>query len=235
MGLAALPVGAFDTRNVSKVCGLPGELEPLLIVCVGYPLSTSQPGAQQNGSTATGKKAVFIVSSAEFRDEELFETQRILTEAGVESAIASTKIGPLRGMLGGIAASEVTLENLRVSDYDVVIFIGGTGAVQYFTNTTAQDIAREAASEHKVLAAISIAPTILANAGVLNGTKATGFITQRDAIQKGGAKYTGRPIERDGLIITASGPAAAATFARTIVAALQQEQQNIRESPQRLP
>lgn len=35
--LGTVPIGAFDIGQVRKVCKLPTNLEPLLIVCVGYP------------------------------------------------------------------------------------------------------------------------------------------------------------------------------------------------------
>jgi protease I len=215
MGLVSVAVGDFETRNVARVCGLPGDLEPLLIVCVGHPLASQRPAA-------AAQRAVLIVPEADFRDEELFETQRILSEAGIETVIASTKIGPLRGMLGGLVASEVTLDRVRVGDFDAVIFVDGPGAVAYFNNPAVLGIAREAAAGRKIIAAIDVAPTILANAGVLNGLRATGFLTQRELMRKGGANYTGVPVERDGSIITASAPAVVVPFARAIVGALQE-------------
>ncbi len=224
LGLGSVPVGAFETKNVARVCGLPGNLEPLLIVCVGHPL-VPQGQSQSSGEIpATAQRAVLIVPDTDFRGEELFETQRILTEAGVETVTASSRIGPLRGVLGGIAASEVTLDKVRVEDFDAVVFVDGPGTVAYFNNPTALGIAREAAAGHKVIAAIDIAPVILANAGVLNGVRATGFLTQREMIRKGGAKYTGVPVERDGSIITASSPLAVVPFAQAIVGALQERQ-----------
>jgi protease I len=154
---------------------------------------------------------------------ELFETQRILNEAGIETAIASSKIGPLRGVQGGLAASEITLDRVQVGDFDAVVFVGGPGAVVYFTDSAVLGIVREAAGGHKIIAAIDNAPAILANAGVLNGLKATGFLTQRELLRKSGANYTGAPVERDGSIITASAPAAVVPFARAIVGALREE------------
>jgi len=216
LGLVSVPVGAFDVKNVAKACLLPGDLEPLLIVCVGYPPVKQEPGKLQPGS----KKAVLVVPSINFTDVELFETRRVLTEAGIETVIASSKIGQLQGTLGGIAASEVMLDEVRVADFDAVVFIGGLGADEYFANPAALGIAREAAAKRKVIAAISTAPTILANAGVLRGVRATGFLPQREQMQKGGAQYTGAPVERDGLIITGSDYSAAIPFAQTIAAAL---------------
>lgn len=57
IGLASVPVGDFETKNVSKACGLTGDLEPLLIVCVGYPLAQSQ-GEKTSGEK---KRAVLII------------------------------------------------------------------------------------------------------------------------------------------------------------------------------
>jgi len=220
LGLVSAPVGAFDTRNVARACGLSGDLEPLLIVCVGHPFVQQKPQGKPAGER---KRALLVVPAANFRDEELFETRRILSEAGIETTIASSKIGPLQGVLGEIAASEVTLDGVQAGDFDAVVFIDGPGAAEYFANPAAISIAQQAAAAGKVVAAISTAPTILANAGLLRGLRATAFVTQRDIMQKGGAKYTGAPVERDGLIITASDPSVVMQFAGAIVGTLQQD------------
>ena len=81
-------------------------------------------------------------------------------------------------------------------------------------------IVREASARNKVIAAISAAPMILANAGVLRGIRATGLPQQREQMKKAGAQYTGSAVERDGLIITANDSSVAVQFARAIVAVL---------------
>ena len=161
-----------------------------------------------------------IVASENFRDEELFETRDALKGAQVQTVIASTKTGTVTGMLGGRAQAEILVSSIVVDDYNAVIFIGGAGAAQYFDDAAALDIARKASSKSKVLAAICIAPTTLANAGVLKGVKATCFSSERSKLEKAGAIYTGSPVEKDGLIITADGPSSAAQFGKTIVDAL---------------
>ena len=100
-------------------------------------------------------------------------------------------------------------------------FIGGSGAKEYFNNKYAQGIAKQAAEKKKVLGAICIAPTILANAGVLKGVSATSFPSEESQLRSAGAKYTGSDVERDGLIITGSGPQAATQFGQAIVKALE--------------
>ena len=163
-----------------------------------------------------GKKILMIIAPENFRDEELFETKQALNNARVETVIASTRTGIVTGMLGGRAEATVLLNNLRVDDYDAIIFVGGSGAKEYFNSRVALNIAREAVDKRKVLAAICIAPTVLANAGVLVGVRATSFLSERAKLQKAGAQYTGAPVERDGLIITASGPMASTQFGRAI-------------------
>ena len=105
---------------------------------------------------------------------------------------------------------------LRVEDYDAIIFIGGPGAIEYVANPAALDLAREAVRQRKVLAAIDTAPTILANAGVLRGVRATSFLSERNILIQAGAIYTGIDVEQDRLIITSSGPAASILFGRAV-------------------
>ena len=169
------------------------------------------------------KKAVLIVASENFRDEELFETKRELEQVGVETFLASTVTGTIRGMLGGRAKISMLINGIVVDDYDAVVFIGGSGAKEYFTNPLALDIARQAAYKRKILAAICIAPTTLANAGLLKDVKATSFSSEEAHLKKAGTQYTGADVERDGLIITGSGPQAATKFGKTIAEALAEQ------------
>ena len=226
LGLGSVVVGGFDIVGVGRTCRLPQDLEPLLIICVGYPTTTtttetdSEQRDARDVESARAKRAVLIIARENFRDEELFETARVLTEAGVKTDIASTKTGAMRGALGGIAEAKIMLRELMVDDYDAIIFIGGPGATQYFHSRLAWNIAREAVNKRKILAAICIAPAVLANAGVLNGVRVTSFPSERDRLQRAGAKYTGSAVERDGLIITGNGPTAARQFGSTIADAL---------------
>jgi protease I len=95
--------------------------------------------------------------------------------------------------------------------------------MEYFHSRFAWNIARETVQKNKFLGAICIAPAIFANAGLLNGVRCTSFLSERDRLQRAGALYTGVPVERDGLIITASGPMASVQFGRAIADALAEQ------------
>jgi protease I len=215
LGLGSVPIGGFDVRTVSKVCRLPKRLEPLYMISVGHPVE--QPAQAVNKLQPRPKKAVLIIAGRNFRDEQLVETQLILDEAGVETVVASSRPGIIPGALGGQAEAAVSLPELIVDEYDAVVFLGGVGARQYFDDLLALDIVRAAADKGKVLAAISIAPGILANAGILGGVRATSFLTERDRLLVAGAQFTGAPVERDGPIITARDTLATRPFAQAIV------------------
>ncbi|MGA2677711.1 MAG: DJ-1/PfpI family protein [Sedimentisphaerales bacterium] len=229
IGLTSLPVGSFEPRNIARIFELPGELEPLLIVCVGYPFV--QQKTQEQTAVQTTKKAVIIVTAAQYAEAELADILRVLKEAGIVPVVVSSKIGASQGIFGGITVSEITFDKLMFEDFDAVVFIGGLGDVDYFNNPTVLDIAREASARNKVIAAISNATTILADAGVLRGIRATGLPQQREQMKKAGAQYTGSPVERDGPIITANDSSVAVQFARAIVTALKANQPKSDKTP----
>jgi len=167
-----------------------------------------------------GKKAVMIIAQSNFRDEELLKPKEVLEKNGVTVTIASSSLKEATGMLGAKAKPEILFTSINVADYDAVIFVGGSGASEYWDNATAHKIANAANNAGKIVGAICIAPVTLAKAGLLANKKSTTYSSTMNDVKSAGAKYTGADVERDGNIITASGPAAAQKFGETIVKAL---------------
>jgi len=168
----------------------------------------------------TGKKVVMIIAEKNFRDEELLEPKKILEEEGASVTVASTTLRTATGMFGAKAKPDILVSELKVDEYDAIIFVGGAGASQYWNDSTAHSITREAVQKNKILCAICIAPVTLANAGVLSGKKATVWESEKGKLEAKGASYTGKPVEIAGKIITANGPQAAEEFGTTIARAL---------------
>jgi len=160
-----------------------------------------------------------IIGFENFRDEEYRDPKAVLEKAGVEVTTASAKLGTARGKHGMSAKVDITLDQVKVEDYDAILFIGGPGCYVYYDDPSAHKIARETIKQGKILGAICAAPGILANAGVLKGKKATMF-TDDGTLAKGGAAYTGKGVEVDGKIITATGPSTAKAWGEAIVKAL---------------
>lgn len=168
----------------------------------------------------SGKKVLFIIASRNFRDEEYKEPRTLLEKRGAKVTVASTTLQEVRGMFGTKAKPDILLREVKVKDYDGIIFIGGSGASEYWNDPTAHQIAKEAVSAGKILGAICIAPVTLANAGVLRGKRATVFPSETSTLRAKGAICTGSSVEVDGNIITGEGPDAATKFGDAIIKAL---------------
>ena len=168
-----------------------------------------------------GKRVLFIISFKDFRDEELSIPSKILEDEDAEIEIASTKKGIARGMLGMSIAVDKTLDEVNVDEYDAIVFVGGSGTPTYlWGNELAANIAAEAFTKGKIVAAICLAPGVLAEAGILEGKRATSYITARDKLEAAGAIWVDQPVVQDGNIITAQGPEAAQEFGEKIKEAL---------------
>jgi len=163
------------------------------------------------------KNSILIILAPEnFRDEEFFEPKRVLEKEGFEITIASKGVKTAKGKLGSEVEINKDLSAVNVNEYGAVVFIGGGGASVYFEDADALNIAQEAYENGKIIAAICIAPSILANAGILEGKKATCFSSEATNLEDQDAKYTGNDVEVDGKIITANGPKSAQKFGEEI-------------------
>lgn len=169
-----------------------------------------------------GKKAVMVIASNNFRDEELLRPKEVLEKNGVTVTVASSSLKESTGMLGAKVKPDILVTDIHVTNYDTIIFVGGSGANEYWDNPTAHKIANDANNAKKIVGAICIAPVTLAKAGLLKNKKATTYSSTVTDIKSAGANYTGADVERDGNIITASGPAAAQKFGEVIIKALSQ-------------
>lgn len=169
-----------------------------------------------------GKKVVMVIANEDFRDEEYLTPKEILSQAGAKITTVSSSTETATGMLGAKVKPDILFSEIKVKDYDAVIFVGGVGASEYWNNSVAHKIAQETVKEGKLLAAICIAPVTLANAGVLKDKKATVFPSEGNRLVTKGAKYTAKPVEKDldlntkSKIITAQSPKEAKLFAEEI-------------------
>ncbi len=168
-----------------------------------------------------GRRFLVVIAHEMFRDEEYEVPREIIEAEGGEITVASTALSPARGKLGLEVKPDVLLRDVSPADYDAVIFVGGAGCKSYWNDEQAHAVAAAFAGSGKLTAAICSAPVILGNAGILKGRKATCFADDREELEKGGAEYTSRDVEVDGMVVTANGYRASSDFANTIIAQLQ--------------
>ncbi len=204
----------------------------ILLPALLLPVFGAQAGKVKRVGPLKDCRVVMVIAPENFRDEEYTEPRKILEEAGARIIVAADVIPAqtekgehilpeCRGMLGLKVRPEVTLaEALEAAQtggmMDAVIFVGGPGSAKYAENAKALELARVAKMRRKIVAAICLAPTILAKAGLLRDRNATVWVGAKDKLKEAGAKYSTEGIVVDGRIVTADGPQSSKKFGETI-------------------
>lgn len=168
----------------------------------------------------SGQKVLLVVAPQNFRDEEYQKPRQALEQAGWQVEVASKGVEEARGALGAVVKVDKDISQVNIDDYQGVVFVGGAGAEIYFEDQVALNLAKTAYETGKVVGAICIAPSILANAGILAEKKATSFSSEAENLRAKGAFYSGEAVAVDGRIVTGRGPEAAAEFGERLVAVL---------------
>jgi len=203
-----------EMKTLARMFGMPA-------LAVALALAGGCGGEQAPETDSTDEaEVVMIIAPKDFRDEELFETKKVLEDAGATVTVASTGLDEATGMLGGTVKPDILIGDIKAADFDAVIFVGGSGASVYWDDPAAHAIAKATVKSGKVLGAICIAPVTLAKAGVLDGKTATVWKPEKGALEASGATYSGAAVEVDGTIITGNGPKASKAFAQAIAKAL---------------
>ena len=171
------------------------------------------------------KKALLIIAHEGYQQGEYNTPKAFLTQAGVQVETASNKPGAAIAKDGTTTIVDMVLVDVAVGQYDAIVFIGGPGAMDNLDNDYSYDIARHAVEDGIPLAAICIAPRILAKAHLLTGRQATGWDGDgqlSDMFFTYGIEYVNQDVVVDGLIITATGPHAAQEFSRQVLMLINQ-------------
>lgn len=163
---------------------------------------------------------LMVIARSEFRDEEYVHPREVLEAAGHTITVASSESGECRGRFGAIATATLSVADARSTSWDSVVFVGGGGAQRFFDDESAHGLARDTLAAGGVVAAICIAPSILARAGLLDGVEATSFSSRLDDLADHGAVVTSMDVVAADRIITANGPEAARAFGQALADAL---------------
>ena len=163
-------------------------------------------------------KILMVVAPKDYQDIEFEVPRNAFLAAGHEVDVCSRgDVDMAEGVLGGGTKVDADIASVETQPYDAIVFVGGGGASVYFNDENAHRVISEASDAGKVVAAICIAPSTLANAGVLKSKKATSFPSEEGNLTVRGAEYTGGQVEVTDNIVTANGPAAAPAFASAIM------------------
>jgi protease I len=192
-------------------------LSMLVFVMCGSGKDDSHGDIEHPDEIKLVKSILIVIAPENFRDEEFKEPNELFTKSGAKISIASTDTLPAKGMLGMIVKPDIRFEQVVVDSFDVLIVVGGTGCKSLWDNKMLHSIVGKFNEANKTIAAICIAPVVLARAGILKDIEVTAFPSVKDDINKCGGCFLETEIAVCNNIITGSGPKAAKAFAETIL------------------
>lgn len=170
------------------------------------------------------RKLLFIVAHQGYQPIEYAIPKKLLEDAGFSVVTASDGSGIAVATDDTTTAIDLILKDVTVTEYDGIFLVGGPGALEHLDNHLSHRLLSTAIKSRKAVGAICIATRILAHAGILKDTKATGWNGDNELVdiyQKAGAIYTASNVVIDNHIITATGPNAAREYAEQIITLLQ--------------
>lgn len=165
------------------------------------------------------KPVLLVVASEGYQQVEYNQTKKALEAVGLTTNTASNSAIPAIAKDGSTTLVDIALDNVDPKKYAAVVFIGGPGALENLDNEESYRVIKQASKEHVPLGAICVAPRILINAGIMADKRATGWDGDHkltDFYKDHDVVYVHQPVVADGMIITGSGPEAAAEFGKEI-------------------
>ncbi len=168
------------------------------------------------------KKVLFIIAQKNFRDEELLDTKEVLEKNDHTCIVASITTEKAYGSQDNIIKPDIAVKDVDYDDFDIVILVGGVGAMDLEQYDEVKNLVTSFFQNNKKVAAICIAPMLLARYEILTEKKATVFKTEESlrSFQEHGVIFEDKDVIQDGNIITANGPHAAKKFGKTIATLL---------------
>jgi len=158
------------------------------------------------------KALVFLASG--FEEIETVTIVDVLRRAGVDVTVAGLAPNVTEGKQGMRIVPDKSIDNVAVEDFDALIVPGGNpGYKNLRKDPRVIDMVKKAFNSNKLVAAICAGPTVLSDAGVLEGKACTIYPGMEDELEAGGGKPKQDIVVVDGNIVTSRGPATALPFA----------------------
>jgi 4-methyl-5(b-hydroxyethyl)-thiazole monophosphate biosynthesis len=158
------------------------------------------------------KVLVFLATG--FEEIEALTVVDILRRAGVDVTVAGLTPNVTEGKHGVKVVPDKSIDDVKVEDFDAVIAPGGNpGYKNLRKDPRVIDMVKKAFNSNKIVAAICAGPTVLSDAGVLEGKACTIYPGMDQELEAGGGKPKHDIVVVDGNIITSRGPATALPFA----------------------
>ncbi len=150
------------------------------------------------------KVLVFLEDLVE--DSEFLYPYLRFKEEGFEVVSAGPERRDYIGKRGMTFKPDRTIEEVRGEEFDCIFVPGGYAPDRLRRYPEVLRIVRRHFEAGKLVCAVCHGPWVLISARIVKGKKVTGFYAIKDDLENAGAIYTGKPVEVDGNLITATDP-----------------------------
>lgn len=163
---------------------------------------------------------VYMLLGTGFEETEAIAPLDLLRRADIPALTVGVSGKTVYGAHNIGIEADITLEQLDLTDMDMIVLPGGLGGVSAVrSNREAMDALAFAHENGKFVAAICAGPTVLADLKITDGKTATCYPGCEG--QMGSAKMTPNvPCVRDGNVITGTSAGCAVPFGLALIEAL---------------
>lgn len=163
-------------------------------------------------------KKVLLFLAEDFEEIEALTVVDVLRRAGVQCDMCALKGEYVKGSHGIEIKSDINLDNVEARIYDAIVLPGGPGTDNLKNNVRVLQLVKDFYMSGRLTAAICAAPTVLAEAGIVNGHNITSYPGVKDYLNN--CIYKEDIIVIDHNLLTSRGPATALPFSFAILEAL---------------
>lgn len=165
-------------------------------------------------------KVYMVIAQKDFRDEELLVPKKILETAGFQVIVASPKAGTCKGMLGVEVVADIKISDINIdSETKALVIIGGSNSPSLIDVDALGEKLDLAKNKEIIIAAICLAPMVVASFDIINGMNATVYPTKESLkmLKDHNVLYIPEDVVVEDWLLTANGPSSATAFGEALV------------------
>ena len=167
---------------------------------------------------------VYVLLGTGFEETEAIAPIDLLRRAGAEVCTVGIQGKLIYGSHGIGVEADITIDQLDLSDLEMIVLPGGLGGVQSIKGCQAAlDAVRHAYAQDKFVAAICAGPTVLAQLGITDGKEAVCYPGCEEDM--GSAHMVTAPCVRSGKVITGTSAGCAVPFGLALIAAMKGQEE----------